>query len=321
MKLFNMKYVVIFIIVALAGAGGWWLAETVLEWEKPEITLDQPVESIGLQKALAIRFIDRKSGLNQISAALWQDNKKYAIFSYAIPQNQQHDRTIKIDISPRDLKLHDGEAILELTATDRSWLKNSKTVALKITIDLMPPQIALMSAAHNINPGGTCLAVYSLSKPVSITGVQVDGDLTPSYSAVIGGKSCYISYFPIPSEVSPSTKMNIYAEDKAGNKTIGSIPFYIRNVKPFRTDAVNLADTFLDQKMPEFQQNVPSLRGKTPLETFVAVNEKLREENFKMMQDIAKKKNRSQTTVGRNVLEDEKCRTHGAFRRQEDLRL
>jgi len=51
---------------------------------------------------------------------------------------------------------------------------------------------------------------------------------------------------------------------------------------------MNLSDLFLQQKMPEFQIADPSLRGKTPIESFMAVNGVMREENLKTIQAVCR---------------------------------
>ncbi len=298
MKKFNPTYLIILVLIVAAAVGGWWLSITVLEWEKPGIVLSQPVDSIGLNKALEIRFTDQRSGLKHLSAALYQDNRKTPVFAQDIQEKGVRERVVKTEINPGDLKLHDGEAIFEVTAIDQSLLKNTKTLTYKTVIDMMPPQITILSAAHNINPGGTCLAVYKLSKDVVSTGVQVDTDFYKSYPVAIDGKPCFLAFFPVPSEVQNSTHMSISAEDRGGNKTSSSIPFYIRKVKPFRSDSVNLGDNFLEQKMPEFQQHESKLRGKTPLDTFVYVNGQMRNDNFALIQTICRKSEPKQLWEG-----------------------
>ena len=52
---------------------------------------------------------------------------------------------------------------------------------------------------------------------------------------------------------------------------------------------MNLSESFLQQKMPEFQAMVPSLQGKTPLEVFTYINSQMRNENFLTIQSICKK--------------------------------
>jgi murein DD-endopeptidase MepM/ murein hydrolase activator NlpD len=78
------------------------------------------------------------------------------------------------------------------------------------------------------------------------------------------------------------------AKDEAGNETSVNLPYLIM-AKKFRSDKMMLSGSFLQQKMPEFQSLVPSLRGKSPVETFMYVNGLLRADNFKTIQEICGK--------------------------------
>ena len=65
MKKFQSVYLLLILATLLAGFGLWRLSQNILEWDKPEVVLTQPVEAIGLQKTVEIRFSDGKSGLEK----------------------------------------------------------------------------------------------------------------------------------------------------------------------------------------------------------------------------------------------------------------
>jgi murein DD-endopeptidase MepM/ murein hydrolase activator NlpD len=80
----------------------------------------------------------------------------------------------------------------------------------------------------------------------------------------------------------------VLARDYAGNETRITPPCLIKE-KKFRSDKMNLSETFLQQKMPEFQVMAPVLQGKTPLEIFSYVNSEMRNDNFRSIQSICQK--------------------------------
>jgi len=294
MKKLNLMYIAVVLGIIIAGGGALWAANTWLEWEKPEIAVDTPVEAIGQQKTIEIRIRDGKCGIRSISASITQDGRKIPLYSEDVPQRGIRDKAASLTVNSRELKLHDGEAVLEIAASDHSLLNNTYVWSRTVGIDTVPPVISLLSTAHNINPGGTCLAVYRLSKEPAQTGVIVESDFFTGYPVTIDGKACYLAYFAVPEEVRATTRIYVTAEDRGGNKASSSIPFYIRNVKKFRSDTVSISDQFLIQKMPDFQQREPGLAGKTPLETFVFVNEKMRYDNQATIQSICGKTNPKQ---------------------------
>jgi len=284
---FDIKIVSIVIGCILLVGAGYWLFTGVMEFEKPVIQLAENVERIGLQKSITISFSDSKTGLR--SAAVWieQAGNQFPVSSIEVPKGTK-EKTVHLLVNAREMRLQDGEAILHIAAMDFSILKNREVMDLKVIVDSTPPQVFPLSSAHNINPGGTCLTLFRVSKEAARAGVMVGADFFPGYPAELGGKTTYMTYFPIPSDVSNSTRMSIYVEDKAGNQASSSLPFYIRSNKKFRSDSVNLSDVFLS-KMTDFQQRDAALNGKTPLEIFTFVNTSLRQENDKTIQAICAK--------------------------------
>ena len=91
--------------------------------------------------------------------------------------------------------------------------------------------------------------------------------------------------------------VKIIARDQAGNEASIALPCLIRN-KKFRSDKMTLSENFLQQKMPEFQSHNPVLQGKTPIETFMYVNSKMREENDSTIREICKTSNPRQLWEG-----------------------
>jgi murein DD-endopeptidase MepM/ murein hydrolase activator NlpD len=187
------------------------------------------------------------------------------------------------------LKLHDGPATLTLTAVDHSLWNNRTTVVRPAQIDFLPPQIFQLNTQNHINPGGTCVVAYHLSEAVHRTGILVGDQFYPGYPVMLAGKPGYAAYFALPLDASPGVpQIRILAQDHAGNETVNGIPALIKKRK-FRSDKMVLTDSFLGQKMPEFQALVPELRGKTPIETFIYVNTLMRADNLKTIQSACLK--------------------------------
>jgi murein DD-endopeptidase MepM/ murein hydrolase activator NlpD len=281
-------YIITVLILIIAG-GGLWFFSTYGEWEKPAIKFDQEINAIGQQKAIQITFTDRKQGLRHTSVTISQDNQTQTLSSVTYPGPGSRDEKLSIIIDPITMKLHNGPAVLNVTAIDYSVWKNQTVITRQINIDITPPQIYLLNATNHINPGGACVIAYRTSKPVVLTGVSVGNIYFPGYPAAISGKPCFVSYFALPMDASHGkTGIKVIARDEAGNETSSNLPCLIKT-KKFRSDKMALADSFLQQKMPEFQSQVPSLRGKSPVETFMYINGLMREDNFKTIQEACLK--------------------------------
>ncbi|MEN6472961.1 MAG: M23 family metallopeptidase [Syntrophaceae bacterium] len=282
MKNAGAKFLWFIVLLGLACAIG--AVFLFLEWEKPRIVADPSLSVIGQHKVADIDFMDLQSGLRHIAVRLSQGGKDIVLASADMDGKGVTQKTLRVEVSPRDLGLTDGEALLTITATDFSPLKNTSTLTIKTTIDAVAPRIALLSTAHNVNPGGTCLAIFKLSKAVKTCGVRVGTDFFPAYATKIKDKPCYVCYFAVPMDVKATTPMAIVVEDKGGNTATAAIPFHIRTGQTFRADKLTLSARFLQNKAVEFEQHDRHLAGKSPEEIFIAVNSQTRQENTKKIQ-------------------------------------
>ncbi|HVN70950.1 MAG TPA: hypothetical protein VMU10_02910, partial [Desulfomonilia bacterium] len=242
-----------------------------LEWEKPTISQDKPFDTIGKEKDVTITLRDNRSGIRNYKVTIEQNKHEYELSSEQISSKGTYEKVVAVKIIPRDIKLKDGEAVFRIRTTDFSPLRNTSLLQFKVTIDSIPPRIALLTRAHNINPGGTCLAVYRVTKAVQSCGVKCGDAFYPGYLTQGKAKPYYVCFFAVPRDVATNTPMAVTAADKAGNQAIVGIPFYIRSVRPFRKDTVTVSDSFVKQKAVEFQGQDSKLAGKSAEEIFTYV--------------------------------------------------
>jgi murein DD-endopeptidase MepM/ murein hydrolase activator NlpD len=281
-------YVISCLFLLLAGGGGWFFL-TVGERGQPVVEIGVEATVIGREKALDITFSDSGRGLGHTEIVITQNNQPRVLSAIDYPETGVHHKSVSVTMAAAALKLHDGPAILTLTAVDHSLWKNRTTVTRPVTIDFLPPQIFQLNTQNHINPGGTCVVSYRLSEAALLTGIQVGDLFYPAYPVTRAGKPGYTAYFSLPLEASPGVpQIRILARDQAGNESASSVPALIQKRK-FRSDKMVLTESFLGQKMPEFQVLVPELRGKTPLETFTYVNTLLRADNLKTIQSACMK--------------------------------
>jgi murein DD-endopeptidase MepM/ murein hydrolase activator NlpD len=281
-------YIVGCLVVLLAGIGGWLFFD-IGERGKPVVEIGADSAFIGLRKELTVTFSDSGRGLGRTEIVITQDNRPRFLSAIDYPETGVGRKAISVTVDAAALKLHDGPAALTLTAVDHSLWKNRTTVTQPVTIDSLPPQIFQLNTQNHINPGGTCVVAYHLSEAALRTGVQVGDIFYPAYPVTLSGKAGYAAYFALPLEATSGVpRIRILARDQAGNETASGIPALIQKRK-FRSDKMALTESFLGQKMPEFQASIPDLRGKTPIETFIYVNTLLRADNLKTIQSACLK--------------------------------
>ncbi|MGD0274899.1 MAG: M23 family metallopeptidase [Syntrophales bacterium] len=287
MKKMKSYSIVIILAVILAAAGAGFML-TIGEIWKPTIHLKEAVRAIGRQKTLTIDMNDRGQGVIETSVSIIQDNRTQILASIKYPKSLRH-TVLSVPVDPVRANLHDGPAELVIRATDASVWKNEGVYRQPVRIDFLPPRISVMNTMNHINPGGTCVIVYQLSKPVTTGGVQVRDTVFPSYPITIGGRPYQIAYFAMPIDATdPAANPRVIAVDEAGNQSTAAIPFMLLK-KNFRSDKMELGESFLQWKMPDFQSSIPELRGKSLIDTFFYVNTTLRETNERTIRETCKK--------------------------------
>jgi len=287
MKKFRL-IIEISVAVLVIAALGWIFFGNYLELGKPSIKFDQELKAIGKQKKIGVILSDSKSGISRVNVEIIQDNKGQVMIDKKIPNKGTVQEIIPLAISTTDLRLHDGPAVIKITATDHSLFQNQAILSQTVKIDTVPPQINLIKNINYINQGGTGFVAYQPSKPLASTGVYINDYLSPAHAVTIDNKPSYITYFALPMNASKSTRISVFARDEAGNETTTVIPCIIKE-KKFRADKMKLDENFLQKKMPEFQAMIPSMQGKTPLEVFAYINSQMRNDNFLTIQKICQK--------------------------------
>jgi len=282
----RMYLVAAAVVIALAGAGLWAL-NTVLEFERPAIVMKDDVSTIGQAKTLGLTVTDGKSGIRTVTVTLSQDGKDAVLHSRTYPKGTAEE-VLSLEVNPRGRGLKDGPATITVSAEDHSWLRNRETLSIETAIDTVPPQIALLSTAHNVNAGGSGVAVYSVSEEVTATGVRMGDRFFPGYPFAIGGKPCHVVYFAVPTTAAQGgLKILITARDRAGNESSVTLPHLVRE-KKFKADKITISRAFIENMAPVFRQQDPRVPA-TPLEAFLFINEKLRDENFKTIREACSK--------------------------------
>ena len=271
------------LILTVAGAVFFYL-----EWEDPQIALSEDIEMIPAHSKFTATFRDMKSGIRSYRVVILQDKQEYIVAEEDFLHRGNFEKTADIEIVASNLKIKDGPAQLQIRVVDFSPLKNSTSLIKDVTIDSVPPRVGLVSTSHYINPGGSCLVIYTASDDAATNGVRFGETFFPGYKTRINGEPSYASYIAVPMEVDSNTLMTVVARDKAGNESLAPVVYHLRN-HSFRSDKVRVSENFMNSKATQFQSNDTSLAGKSPLEVFVYLNETLRESNNQKIHELCGK--------------------------------
>ncbi|OIN95704.1 MAG: hypothetical protein AUJ48_02645 [Deltaproteobacteria bacterium CG1_02_45_11] len=292
MKPWLIGTVCLFIVVPLS-----WLLLLRLEGEKPQIVLKPTFLSIGASQEFSVTVSDIKSGVRRICISLLKDGREIVILEQDFPcvglsrGGKVKEETFQVKIEPKKNDISDGQAVLRMVAQDYSWRRwwhgNKTYLEKNVMIDTRPPEIDILSSAHNISQGGAGLVIYQISELCPVSGVYVGENFFPGYSGHFKDSNILMAFFALNYNQGVGTDIFVKATDPAGNNARAGLPHYIRE-KVFKNDVVNVSDQFLNWKMPEFDIAVPN-DSKTPmLDKFLKVNRELRQANAKKIAELGK---------------------------------
>jgi murein DD-endopeptidase MepM/ murein hydrolase activator NlpD len=291
-KKINIKLAIIAVGCALIVLPLAWLLIVRLESEQPTLELDLISPYIGSSHELTIALSDTKSGLRRLWVGLLKDGKEVVLHESDFPSagllkgGSLNQTFIKIAIDPPKLGFGDGEAILRMVVLDyswRDWWKGNKTYLEKtVVIDTRPPEIEVLSRAHNINQGGAGLVIFRTSEICSQSGVQVGDKFYAGYGGFFDDPLIYLTFVAIDYEQGRDTDMRIRVTDPAGNRAESSFYYHIRS-KVFRKDKINLSDGFINRKIPEFASQISPSASVSPVDAFLEINRDIRKANYQQV--------------------------------------
>ncbi|MCP4670869.1 MAG: M23 family metallopeptidase [Desulfobacula sp.] len=310
-----MKRVVCSVLFFIILIPGIWVLVHKYEGEKPVVDITLP--SVYLKKSyeMSLDVMDDQTGLRDIMVSIHQKDKKKVLLErqYETPGIAKvfsGAKTIKesfvIPVSAWQYGMSDGEAIIRIIVSDYSWRGWNKgnilNIEKKVIIDSKPPKVSVLTKRHNIQKGGTGLIIYKLFEDNIKSGVKAGDNFFPGHAGLFENKNIYTAFFALNDVQGPGTKFAVMAEDEAGNITKRGFYHYIRD-KKFKTDVLNIPDSFLNRKMPGFDvgenkgsfSEIKNQGKKNPLlEKFLYVNDIIRKNNveeiLKLTQNSENKK-------------------------------
>ncbi len=281
-----------------------WILLARFENEKPAVLLEKVPSFIGACQKIAISVSDTKSGVRRIWIGLLKDGREVVLLEENFPSSGLfsgglvHKKTFNISIKPEKQGISDGKAILRIVVRDFSWRQwwhgNKTYIEKNLTIDTKPPDVDILTRAHNITQGGAGLVIYKTSEPCPKSGIYIGDTFFPGHSGYFKDTNILMAFFVLDYTQGADTKIFVNALDQAGNSTRAGLSYYIKR-RAFKKDVINIPDRFLNRKMPEFdvgdsQKDLPKtdLPNTDLIDKFLKVNRDLRLANFKKITEIAK---------------------------------
>ncbi len=201
---------------------------------------------------------------------------------------------LELDILPplfdESSKPKEGNLKIEVSDSSKWNLFNGNQTITnsKVVIDKRSPIANVVANSYLLRQGGSGIIVAEISDD-NIKDYYVsfnDEELFELFP--FQKKNFFISIITWPVDIKEFKKVNIVAIDKAGNKTVTKVPFYIQPFKE-KTDKIKITDDFVNNVSRHVLENSDITIPDSITETFVKVNKDVREKNVKAIRDVVKK--------------------------------
>ncbi len=266
------------LLILLVAAAVFYFRDT----SGPTISLVPSDGPVSAQRQLQLQVEDPGSGLKSLGVTLLQQGKSIPLLA------RTYDSGTLVQVESLSLpkgEIKDGPVEISITATDRSIFPfgagNVSQQGFTFDFDSRAPVISVLSTSHNLNRGGAGLIVYTLSEDVEKTGVTVGDHFFPGFRQASGAYACLFA-FPWNMTMNQFTP-KLMAVDRAGNERQAGF-YYHTNNRSFRERKIDVGQSFLEVKAPEFEELAPQTQ--TPLEAFLQVNREVREQNRQKLVEI-----------------------------------
>ena len=294
MKFINSKnsikglsiYIVLFVFVAIIG---FVFLSSTFERNAPKIKVENEI-FWNLQKPIKIAIFD-DYGLLSYELSL-VDGEKQTKLETKVLRNENG--TIELEVIPPvfDELYKPKEVALKVQAFDTSkwnFFKGNEAISKsKIIIDKKSPIANVVSNSYLLRQGGSGIIIAEINDEnlkdyyISFNDEEVF-EMFPFQK-----KNYYISIITWPIDIKKFKKVNIVAVDKANNKTVTKVPFYI---KPFKEkiDQIKISDEFVNSISKHVLENSDMTIPNDISEIFVKANKELREKNVKTIREVSQK--------------------------------
>ncbi len=151
-----------------------------------------------------------------------------------------------------------------------------------VIFDTEPPKINRLDSSRYIAPGGAGIVTYRISED-ALHGVRVNGYFHPGHP-LAGKDGVYVSIIGLSYDTEKIDDARIEAVDDAGNRSSVSFGMILKKAH-FKHDRINVPDSFLDLKIPEFSQYYPEMSG-DKLDKYLYVNNDVRKANNAFIMEL-----------------------------------
>ena len=169
-----------------------------------------------------------------------------------------------------------------VSVVDTSIIANKANGSIELTYDRQAPNLAILSGTLYMKRGGAGVVLYEVGEVPAETGILLD---PLRFRAFELGENRYLSFYAHPYYVEADEfKPRVFAVDEAGN-TRKIRPGSRTTARAYHAEEIDLTDDFLET----VKDKMMATSTKSPLEAFLEINNKTRQENYQQIVQLCQK--------------------------------
>ncbi len=282
-----MRYIMIFLLLLLFGAGGFVIISPQFEQNKPIIMIEDTIHW-NLKDKLEI-VLEDDIGIKYYRV-MYNDGKKQIELNSKILDGTKQKLIIDVNKPKFDMFYRNKDSFLEIEVVDNSkwnYLNGNKTIKkVKLYIDIKKPIVSIIDNTRYIRRGGSALIVLKVEdeniKDAHIAfNDKIKFKLIPFYK-----ENYYVSLIAWDVHIKDFKKVNVVVTDYAKNKSIVKVPLYIQSLK-VKKDTIKISSSFIENVSSNvLEQSGEALPVELP-KRFIEQNKVLRKKNLDFLRDFS----------------------------------
>jgi len=284
-----INFIIVLILLFCVIGGGYLYLSPAFEQEKPVIKAPSSVYW-NLKSKLPITLQDQ-SGIKYYKIT-FKNSQRTIILDKKILNTIQ--KTITINVTPPKLDMfYNGkDTTIQIEAIDNSKWNfldgNKATKIIKVFIDTQKPIATVIENSRYIQRGGSAVAIVKVQDD-NLQDAYITFNNTKKFKLIpYHKKDYYAALIAWPIDFEHFKRVNLIAIDKANNKTITKIPFYVQK-KIIKYDKIKLTKDFITNVSANVLKQSFEEVPKDLKDIFIYSNSTLREKNIKTIQEVALK--------------------------------
>jgi murein DD-endopeptidase MepM/ murein hydrolase activator NlpD len=222
----------------------------------------------------------------------FKDGSKNIVLSQKVMESSTKEIILDIEPPKLDMFYKGQNSLLEIEVVDNSkwnFLEGNKIIKeISVKVDTKKPIANVIGNSRYIQRGGSGIVVVKVQDDnlknafISFNNTK-KFQLTPYYK-----ENYYVALIAWPMNISTFDRINLIVTDKANNKTITKVPFYIQK-KKYKNDNIKLTEKFIKNVSASvLEQSFEPIPTELK-DIFVYSNTTLRDKNIQTIEQTVSK--------------------------------